>query len=55
MPADFNPLYLLHAEHRVEFLKNELKPNTEYMTRLSIHDVIDKQKSYMVILKTETF
>lgn len=55
MPRDFNPLLLLHAEQRVELYDDTLKPNTEYVSKFTIDDVVDKKKIYTMLLKLETF
>ncbi|KAL8437428.1 hypothetical protein ACSSS7_001023 [Eimeria intestinalis] len=50
----FNPMKLLHGEHKLTLLK-PLQPDTKVRSRTVIRDVLDKRSGALVALRVETF
>lgn len=44
----FHPAMLLHAEQKLEMIAETLKPNTTYVSKLFLKDIIDKGKMTLV-------
>ncbi|KAL8271402.1 hypothetical protein Esti_004603 [Eimeria stiedai] len=53
LPA-FNPMKLLHGEHKLTLLK-PLQPDTKVRSRTVIRDVLDKRSGALIALRVETF
>ncbi|KAL8435127.1 hypothetical protein Efla_006348 [Eimeria flavescens] len=53
LPA-FNPMKLLHGEHKVTLLR-PLQPDVKVKSRTVIKDVLDKRSGALVALRVETF